>query len=393
MNLPPELSKAIERYENYVKVDANNPLLWIELGDLYHRAGRLEDATACYERCLTHKPDHAPARSRLASVMITQHRFAEAEKALRELMDGGITDPALLHNLGLTLYYQQRWDEAKDAFGDAAAGGLKAPTNYAYLARTFHHLGRMEEAIDAGRRWADAAQNDESKSYLALLYMDDGNTESGRELALDVLSRNPDDVDANVVAGACSVEQQEADHARRHFEIALRHDKDNGRAWLGLGLVHLYDQEYKEAIDALENATRIYPDNPGIVVTLGWAKIIAKDPVGAEQVFEQALRVDRNFSESHGGLAAALAFQQKLDRAEEEIKLAKRLDPASFGADIARTVVLAVQGKQQNAADVFTEMLERSPQEGVLPLIEQLKIYTTKKGLSSKSVLPEPKKH
>lgn len=393
MGIPQELQQAIERHEQYVKVDSNNALLWVNLGDLYHQAGRFEEAIASYERCLIQKPDHAPARSRIASVMISQHRFADAEKVLREIIQQGGSDGALLHNLGLTLYYQQRWDDARDCFAQAAELGLKAPTNYAYLARTFHHLGQMTEAIEAGQKWVDVANDAKSKSYLALLHMDDGNTEGGRVLALEVLAQNPEDVDANVVAGASSMEHQQAVEARNHFETALKHDKENGRAWLGLGLVHLYDQENEKAIEALENAERIFPDNPGIVVTLGWAKIIAKDPVGAEVVFERALRVDRNFSESHGGLAAALAFQRKLDRAEEEIKLAKRLDPASFGADIAKTAVLAVQGQQQNATDVFGKMLERAPKEGVLPLIEQLKIYTTKKGLAGKPAAPgKPKK-
>lgn len=389
MAIPASLSQSIERHEKYLQIDGANALLWLTLADLYHQAGRLDDAIQSYEKCLALKPDHQAARSRLASVMISQHRFADAEKILRELLNASPSDPALLHNLGLTLYYQERWDDARKTFSDAAAAGLKVPSNFAYLARTLHQLGEMTEAIEAARRWADLAQDDRSKSYLALLYMDDVNIQAAYPLAVDVLARQPQDIDANVVVGAWSMEQQEAESARRHFETALAQDKENGRAWLGLGLVYLYEQQHQKAIEALDSAARIYPDNSGIVVTLGWAKLIAKDAAGAEQVFEQALRVDRNFSESHGGLAAALAFQGKMDRAEEEIKLAKRLDPNSFGADIAKTAVLAGRGQQDAAADVFGQMLKRSPQEGVAPLIQQLQIYTTRK--ASKTSPTQPK--
>ena len=377
-----ELEQAIQRYEKYAQADAGNVLLQLNLGDLYHQAGRFDDAIARYEQCISQEPHNKVARSRLASVMISQHRFADAEKALRDVMASGESDAALIHNLGLALYYQERWEEARQCFQDAAVRGLNVPVNFAYLARTLHQLGLMPEAIEAGQRWMALAKDARSKSYLALLYMDDNDIAKGHELAADVLRESPDDVDANVVAGAYSMERQEAQDARARFETALRYDKENGRAWLGLGLVHLYDQEHTQAIEALENAARIFPDNPGIVVTLGWAKLIAKDAAGAERVFEQALRVDRNFSESHGGLAAALAFQGKLDRAQEEINLAKRLDPRSFGADIAKTALLASQGNQQAASDVFARMLERSPQQGVAPLIEQLKIYATKRPVS-----------
>lgn len=379
MSNPAELQKSIERYEQYVKVDPDNILLCMNLGDLYHQAGRLDDAIACYERCSSMQPEHPGVRSRIAAVMITQHRFADAEKVLRELLANGESDAALLHNLGLTLYYQKRWDEARSCFADASDNGLKAPMNYAYLARTLHQLGTMPEAIEAGRAWSESAQDIESKSYLALLYLDSGNTEGGRQLALDVLQTSPQDVDANVVAGVASAERQDNSDARAHFETALRHDSENGRAWLGLGLTHLYEQENEKAIDALENAVRIFPDNPGILVSLGWAKLIAKDPTGAERVFEHALQTDRNFGESHGGLAAALAFQQKLDRAQEEIKLARRLNPRGFGAEIAQTILLAVQGHEQAATEVFAKMLERSPQDGIAPLVEQLRIFSSKR--------------
>ena len=384
MQTPEELQQAIQRHEGYVKHDAANPLLQLTLGDLYHKAGRLDEALARYTQCLTLNPSHAAARSRITSVMISQHRFAEAEKTLKELIDGGESDAALLHNLGLTLYYQHRFEEAARCFADAGAHGLGIPANAAYLARTYHHLERMDEAIAACRQWVEQGGNVAAKSYLALLEMDDGNTERAREIALTVLAESPQDIDANVVVGASSVERQETKEARAHFETALRQDRENGRAWLGLGLVHLHEQEHRQAIEALANAARIYPDNPGIIVTLGWAKIIAKDPAGAEQTFQQALNVNRNFSESHGGLAAAHAFQGKLDQAQAEINLAVRLDPKGFGAEIAKTAVLALQGQKQNATEVFARMLERAPKEGALPLIEQLRIYSTKQPAAGK---------
>lgn len=101
-----ELEAAIQRYEKYARVDTGNAVLQLSLGDLYHQAGRFAEAIACYERCLAQAPDHKAARSRLASVLISQHRFAEAEESLRRLIAEGESDPGLLHNLGLTLYYQ-----------------------------------------------------------------------------------------------------------------------------------------------------------------------------------------------------------------------------------------------------------------------------------------------
>jgi tetratricopeptide (TPR) repeat protein len=372
------LQQGIRRYEAYVESDPDNLLLWLNLGDLYHRAAQLDKATACYERCVKIDSAHAPARSRLASIMISQHRFAEAQNALRALIDSGEVDAALWHNLGLALFHQDRWSEARDCFAQAAERGLHTAPNYRYLAYALHHLGRTDEAVAACRHWVELAGDADSNGYLALLEMDRGNFAQARELAAGVLTRHPQHPHANIVVGSASIERQEMREARAHFEAVLRQQPENGRAWLGLGLVQLYAQQHAAAIEALENAARFIPSSAGIVVALGWARLAARDVAGAERTFQQAIEVERNFAESHGGLAVAYAFQRKIDLAQAEIKVATRLDPAGFGAAFAKTILLKLQGQEQRARNLLTHLLEQAPAEGALPLIEHLRLYGTK---------------
>src|SRR5215831_16796896 len=99
-----ELVAAIARFRGYLEVDPANPRLWINLGDLQHRSGNWSAAVECYETCLRHVPDHTIAQSRLAEVMISRHQFAAAQTLLSGLLEKApAPDPALLHNLGLTL--------------------------------------------------------------------------------------------------------------------------------------------------------------------------------------------------------------------------------------------------------------------------------------------------
>ena len=79
------LQASIEKHESYIRADPGNALLWVTLGDLYHRAGRFEEAVASFERSQIESPEAAAAKSRIASVRISQHRFAEAEAILDEL--------------------------------------------------------------------------------------------------------------------------------------------------------------------------------------------------------------------------------------------------------------------------------------------------------------------
>lgn len=370
-----ELEQALGRYEGYLKADPDNPLLWLHAGDLYHRAGRFDRAIDCYERCLRLAPQQSAARSRLALVMISQHRFAEAEQVLKQLIDTGEADPALSYNLGLALFYQERWQEACDWFTTALDKGLNTASVHAYLTRALHHLGRMDAALEACALWTAAANDADSKGYLALLEMDQGNAARAQALAQEVLKENPDQINAGLVAANAAVEQQDMGYARQQFFAIIRKEPAHGRAWLGLGLIYLYEREYPQAIDALEKASRLMPDNAGTIVALAWTRLAAKDAAGAEATFRHAIRADRNFAESHGGLASVFALQSKIDLAKEEIKIAQRLDPSCFGAAFANSILLKISGKDEHAKELLAKLLQQAPVSGAPALIDHLLAY------------------
>ena len=142
------LELSLAQHESYVKADPHNALLWLALGDLYHRAARFEEAVAAFERCLVESPQHPAARSRLASVRISQHRFSEAEAILAGLLREDGDSAALFYNLGLAQFYQDKWREAQENFDRALSLGLKTRDNLAYLTRSLHHMGKMPEAIE-----------------------------------------------------------------------------------------------------------------------------------------------------------------------------------------------------------------------------------------------------
>ena len=372
------LQSSIAKHESYIKADPHNALLWVTMGDLYHRAGRFEEAVASFERSLIETPRSAAAQGRIASVRISQHRFAEAESVLRELLASEPDSAALLYNLGLAQFYQDKWQAARQSFDRALSLGLKTRDNLAYLTRSLHHLGRTREAIESCNRWLEQAQDDPSKAYLALLEMDEGNMARAQELAQDVLSRDPENLHASAVAGAWSVEQQEMQAAERYFGNILRRQPENGRAWLGLGLIRLYEQKQADAVEALQQAVRLMPEHSGTVVALGWAHLAARDMRAAEKTFRQAVALDRNFAEAHGGLASALALQARIDEAQQEVRLANGLDRANFGARFAQAVLLTIRGKKQLATELLVKVLEQSPAPGAQPLIEHLRLYGAK---------------
>lgn len=371
-------SQKIARYEQYLQRDPDNALLLMSLGDLHHQAGHLEQAASHYQRCMG-RPTHARiARGRLANVLISEHKFAEADTLLRELIDSGDGDAALLYNLGLCVYYQQRWQEALTLFEQARQHGQDHADNARYRAYALHHLGDIEAALQACRDSLSAAPSEPLNGYLALLEMDAGDTPNAHQRAQQVLARQPDNHDAALVEGMWFAEQQEPERARQYFDQVVAAEPTNPRAWLGRGLERLYSNDHASAIGAFETAIQYMPKHVGTIVTLAWTRYTQGDLLGAERTFREAIAVDRNFGEAHGGLAVVLLYLRQIDEARRECRIAQRLGPDGFGAVWAHGVLLALDGKRAQGEAEVSAALQRPITADGRTLYDHLQVFLRK---------------
>lgn len=98
--------------------------------------GRLEEATAVYERCVAVAPTSGVAEHNLASVLGDRELFAEAEAAARRAQSKGLGAPESWLVLARALIGQYRHDEAEAALRKALAlrpGYVEAHTELAQL--------------------------------------------------------------------------------------------------------------------------------------------------------------------------------------------------------------------------------------------------------------------
>lgn len=380
---------AIERYESFVRADPENQMIWIGLGDLYHQDGRFDDAVACYEKCLQLDQDNMVARSHLANVLISMHRFDEAEKMLAGVIRHEPENAALWHNLGLSRYYQRHWAESLEAFEKARSAGLESVQNQAYLVYALHHSDDTDKALEQAQSWLDAAPGPDTEGYVAMLEMDHGDMEAATGRAQQVLRQQPDNADANIVIGTWKVEQQEIDEALDYFRQVLRKEPDSPRGWQGLGMTYLYNRDFALAIENFEKALGFMPGNATTLLLLGWSHLADRDAEIAERRFRESVVADRNFGEAHGGLAAALIFQNRQQEAREEIKRSLKLDPEGFGAVFANSVLLKMQGKGEMGQKMLARLFEQTPRPDGLPLIEYIQAFARKEATKKPPHPPE----
>jgi tetratricopeptide (TPR) repeat protein len=365
---------AIARFEGYLKVDPDNTLLRIDLGDLYHSVGRFADARSCYTAVLQKDPDNVVVRSRLACVAISEHRFEEAEAALRDLHEHG-DDPADTHNLGLALVYQKRWVEALELFEQARAAGLNSLEPQKYITRTLHQMGDFDRAIKECKAWLEFTGSDEVEGYLALLEGDSGeDPPAAQARARSVLERSPDNVDAGVVVGTEHLEKQDLEKARTIFTRLSQRAPNNPRTWLGLGLIALIELRHDDAIRHLEKTLELLPGDAATLSVLGWVHISKMDGFAAEKAFREAIAADPKLAEAHGGLASALVHQFQFDEALRSVRRARALNKECFGAGYAMSLMAEMKGRHDTAEKIFASYLEKRPRPDAMTPMEALSI-------------------
>jgi tetratricopeptide (TPR) repeat protein len=368
-----DIQEQIEQLKSFAAADPDNALIWISLGDLYYRAGQLGEAQRAFERAAKAEPGNTVAQGRLARLKIAAHDFAGAEALLRELIAAGENDPAFRYNLGIALLHLHRYEEALGEINDIA-GNVDAADLDLYRAQAHHQLGDNEASVRFARSWAKSNPGPGAEGYLSLLEFDAGQTDQARPRAQAVLEAEPENPDASVVIGTWRMEQQDIDEAEELFSNVTRLEPENMRGWLGSGLAALYRRDFPKAIELLERAQGCQPDNVGAVTTLGWAHLLHDDTECAEAVFREAIDIDRNFGEAHGGLAIVLTTLGRDGEAQDEIRRARGLDPVGFGYRIAESLMLRSSGEEEAANRKMRALLEESVVPGGPSLLESLQI-------------------
>ena len=80
---------------------------------------------------------------------------------------------------------------------------------------------------------------------------------------------------------------------------------------------------------------------------------------------DSAYALDRNFAETHGGLATIAMLDGRISEGEESMRRALRLDPKSFNGRYARSLWLESQGETEAANALMVELTSEGGMPGI----------------------------
>jgi Flp pilus assembly protein TadD len=363
-------AERLERLENYLREDPENPALLADVCEAAIAAARHDRALTILDLAQRLGLDPGEWTFRRARLSIARRDLQQAASLLEGLLETAGDHPAVTHDLAYVRFLQgdltgcrallQPWLERMSGGAPAAmdAGHLQ-PLQALWL-RTMHRA----DSLDEGWAWAEAARaagtlQPAAQGVASLMAIDLDRFEAARDLSDAALAVLPVQLEALVARATVAMAEGDNGGARVLLQRALQINPEDGRTGSALGFASLQARDIPLAQAQLERAVITMPSHIGTWHALGWARLLQENRAGALEAFRRALELDRNFAESHGALGLVLAFSGEVDQARHHIDVAGRLDPNNVTGRYARAVLQGEAGDAERLAALAGRLLDR----------------------------------
>ena len=223
------------------------------LGKSLEEQGRLPEAKKAYEFALGIKPTHVPSLIGLASIAIKedQNKSAENHASRAVALDPGNLEANMLLS---EAYFRN--DDFSAAYGQILSAGRLGPPNaplFLLTGKIAYSRRMFADALDALQSArALGSATDELFCYLGLTNLALGDT----------------------------------GEAEKEFRLSIFKNKENVNAWKGLAETYIKEKRWREAGEAVEQAARIDPSDPEVLLNGAAVRMGTGDLTGAVRVLE-----------------------------------------------------------------------------------------------------------
>lgn len=336
----------LDRLEGFLAADPRNASLRADVFQAALQCGEWERARAQLHTARAAQPDDPAWALREADWWLAQRHYPQAREALEALALRSGSHPGLgdvvTYNLAYIEFAEGRWDACVELLRPQ----MEPPRAGSALAqmlwlRALHRADRS----DAAREWAAQAEQagvlaPAAAGVAALAAIDEDDMPAAMRWAgLASQADAAPTMELLVARSTLTLAARQPQAARQFAAQALALNAQDGRAWSAGAFAAMLTGDLETAQAEFERSLSFMPGHIGTWHGLGWCGVLRGDLARARSAFESALELDRNFGESHGGLAVVLALQKQELPAREHIELARRLDRANLSSRYAEALL------------------------------------------------------
>jgi tetratricopeptide (TPR) repeat protein len=252
-------------------------------------------------------------------------------------------DPARRHLLlGAAFLQRENLPLARRHLERSVALG---PDNSEALAYLGHTLDRLGETT-AGRLALEQSialdpDSTIAQYFLAIHHRQVGNVKKAQAVLWQALLREPDDAALRAEMARCFEELGDYPQAEEWYQAAVEAAPEDPGFQLLLAqfyVDHLYRIE-EGGVPAAQKAVDMAADEPAVHDVLGWAYVLAGQPVEGEQSLRQALALDPDLVRAHFHLGSLYARSGSRAQARYHLQRAVDLDTTGFYRERAQVIL------------------------------------------------------
>jgi tetratricopeptide (TPR) repeat protein len=344
--------------------DAADPVKLFERGQNAHARGDLEKALEFYEQALKVRPEFPEAEFQKGGVLVSLGRLVEAEAAFKRAIALKKNWSLPYSALGALLVKQSRETEAENMFRQALSVDPQDAIALRLLADLKLRGGATKEAVELARK-ATSAKDAPASSWVVLAIAERANGDklTSRKILDQVLDNDPSNLAALIERADLSTEDKAYDAAIKDLQAADK-SKPNDKAILSR-LAYVYQQAGRvEEANAAAKAA-------GIKVAVA-AGANRTNVIGTPEEIEAANSDDSSVARPaleklieknprSAFLLAKLGASYRTDKPDKALELFRRaaeIEPASAEYAVGYAAALVQARRFADAARVLTEVVK-----------------------------------
>jgi len=144
-----DLELAAENYKAALRLAPHVTFCWCNLGNVYLKSARPEEAITLYLQALTLNPGHWPSRTNLVQALMATRQHLLAKLLLEELLEERPQDAAIHHQLGKLYFEVNDLDSALQCFAQAIVLNPFDSDSAYWIGSIRQKMGKIEAAEKA----------------------------------------------------------------------------------------------------------------------------------------------------------------------------------------------------------------------------------------------------
>jgi len=366
-----DISEQYNRYKKYLEFDPSNTQLFAQTIEFALKANDFSGAWELAVKAIEDHPEDLDCRYQAVTAALATHHYNDAIEWLSVVINTVQPPVWALYNHVYSLFQVGDYDCVIDYIDSIQTQVKDVPKIMLLKARSLHFQAEYTACEEVLVSYLSSNPEDaEALGCLSLLLLDMDNIERAEQTGLKALENDASQFEALLSMATIKLTLYDPKSALTFIDRALSIAPKAGRALAVKGQLLLIGNDYEQATAVFETALETMPSHVGTWHGLAWCYLLEDQYDKCQRAFENALHLDHNFSESHGGLALVSAIQNKLSVADEHLVRALRLNRRCFTGLFAKAMLLRKRGKDKEADKIITRILKSPAAAGALPLRE-----------------------